>query len=59
MGYHEQMYAAVMAYLEAARSGMRWVSAPEPSRKEEAQAKLDQAQATRKTLEDNPWMNIP
>jgi hypothetical protein len=58
LGYHEQIYAAAMAYLEAARAGMRWVSAPEGSRKEDAQGKLGQAQAARKTLEDNPWMNI-
>jgi hypothetical protein len=58
LGYHEQMYGAAMVYLEAARSGMRWVSAPEPSRKEDAQAKLGQAQAARKTLEDNEWMKI-
>jgi hypothetical protein len=56
LGYQEQVYAAAMAYLEAARSGMRWVSAPEPSRKEDAQIKLGQAQAARKTLEDNAWM---
>lgn len=58
IGYHEQMYAAAMAYLEAARSGMRWVSAPEQSRKDAAQAKLGEAQAARKTLEDNAWMKI-
>ncbi len=56
IGYHEQKYAAAMAYLEAARAGMRWVSAPEPSRKDEAQTKLNQAQAARKTLEGNLWM---
>lgn len=56
IGYHEQMYAAAMAFLEAARAGMRWVSAPEPSRKEDAQVKLGQAQAARKILEDNAWM---
>lgn len=31
LGYHEQMYSAAMAYLEAARAVMRWVSAPEQS----------------------------
>jgi hypothetical protein len=56
LGYHEQMYSATISYLEAARSGMRWVSAPEQTRKDEAQAKLSQAQAARKTLEDNAWM---
>ena len=40
LGYHEQMYSAAMAYLEAARAGMRWVSAPEQVAKDEAQAKL-------------------
>ena len=59
LGYHEQMYSAAMAYLEAARAGMRWVSAPEQSRKDEAQAKLNQAQTARKTLEDNAWMKTP
>ena len=56
LGYHEQMAAASMAYLEAARSAMRWVSAPEQTRKDEAQAKLSQAQTARKTLEENAWM---
>lgn len=56
LGYHEQMYAASIAYLEAARAAMRWVSAPEQARKDEAQAKLSQAQAARKTLEENAWM---
>ncbi len=56
LGYHEQMYTASMAYLEAARAAMRWVSAPEQLRKDDAQTKLSQAQAARKTLEDNAWM---
>lgn len=56
LGYHEQMVATAMAYLEAARSGMRWVSAPEQSCKDNAQAALGLAQAARKTLEDNTWM---
>ena len=59
LGYHEQMYSAAMAYLEAARAGMRWVSAPEQSKEDEAQAKLSQAQTARKTLEDNAWMKMP
>lgn len=59
LGYHEQMYAATMSYLEAARAGMRWVSAPEQLRKDEAQAKLDLARAARNTLETNAWMETP
>lgn len=59
LGYHEQMYAATMNYLEAARAGMRWVSAPEQARKDEALAKLDQSRAARKTLENNAWMETP
>lgn len=59
LGYHEQMYSAAIAYLEAARAGMRWISAPEQSRKDEAQAKLNQAQTARKTLENNAWMKTP
>lgn len=59
LGYHEQMYSAAMAYLEAARAAMRWVSAPEQGRKEEAQARLYLAQTARKILEDNTWMKTP
>lgn len=59
LGYHEQMYTATITYLEAARSGMRWVSAPEQARKDEALAKLDQARAARNTLENNAWMATP
>jgi hypothetical protein len=56
MGFHEQMYSAVMAYLESARSGMRWVSAPETDRKADAQSKLEQARSARKLLEANQWI---
>ncbi len=56
IGYPEQMVATANAYLEAARFGMRWVSALEQSRKDDAQAALGLAQAARKRLEDNPWM---
>jgi len=59
LGYQEQMYAATMNYLEAARAGMRWVSAPEQARMDEAQTKLDQARAARNTLENNTWMSTP
>jgi len=59
LGYHEQMYAATMNYLEAARAGMRWVSAPEQARKDEALTKLDQSRAARQTLENNAWMETP
>jgi hypothetical protein len=56
MGFHEQMYSAAMIYLEAARSGMRWVSAPEPDRKTDAESKLEQARSARKVLEANQWI---
>ncbi len=56
LGYHEQMYAASMSYLEAARAAMRWVSAPDQARQDDAQTKLSQAQSARKTLEENAWM---
>lgn len=56
MGFHEQMYNAAMTYLEAARSGMRWVSAPEPDRKADAQSKLEQARSARNVLEANQWI---
>lgn len=56
MGFHEQMYSAAMTYLEAARSGMRWVSAPEPDRKTDAKTKLEQARSARKVLEANQWI---
>ena len=56
MGFHEQLYSAAMAYLEAARSAMRWVSAPEPNRKADAESKLEQARSARKVLEANQWI---
>jgi hypothetical protein len=57
IGFHEQMYSAAMAYLEAARSGMRWVSAPETDRRADAETKLEQARSARKVLEANQWIS--
>jgi hypothetical protein len=58
-GIHEQLYAAVMAYLEVTRQTMRWVSAPDSAQKEQIIAMFDQAKKTGKALEDNPWLNQP
>ena len=58
-GIQEQLYAASIAYLEASRLTMRWVSAPDNAQNEQIMTKLGQALQARITLEDNPWLSQP
>ena len=56
MGLQEKMLSTTMAYLEAARSAMQWVSAPEKPNQDTAKRKLEDARAMRKELEANQWL---
>jgi hypothetical protein len=58
-GIHEQIYSTSMGYLEVARLVMRWVGAPDPTIKEQINAKLDQVRKNKSVLEKNQWINHP
>ena len=56
MGLHEQILSTTMTYLEAARSAMQWVSAPEKKNQDLAAQKLDEAHKMKLELEANQWL---
>ena len=56
MGLQEKMLNSTMTYLEAARSAMQWVSAPEKANQDTAKQKLETARSMRKELEANQWL---
>jgi hypothetical protein len=56
MGVHEKMVAASLSYLEAARSALQWVSAPEKNNQDNAVQKLSAARDLRSGLEVNRWL---
>ena len=43
MGLHEQLLSTTMSYLEAARSALQWVSAPDKNNLDQAVQKLKDA----------------
>jgi hypothetical protein len=56
VGLQEQMLASTMAYLEAARSALQWVSAPETENQGLATQKLEDARKLKLELETNQWL---
>lgn len=56
VGYHRQVVAASMAYLEAARAALQWVSAPQETNREAAVQKLEDARTLKSGLEENRWL---
>ena len=56
MGLQEKMLSTTMTYLEAARSAMQWVSAPEKPNQDTAKQKLEDARMMMKELEANQWL---
>jgi hypothetical protein len=56
VGLQEQMLASTMAYLEAARSALQWVSAPEAENQDLATQKLVDARKLKSELETNQWL---
>ena len=56
MGIHEQMLSTTLTYLEAARSALQWVSAPEKKNQDTATQKLEEARKMKSELEANQWL---
>ena len=56
MGLHEQVLSTTMTYLEAARSALQWVSAPEKKNQDSAIQKLEDARKMKSELETNQWL---
>jgi len=56
VGLQEQMLSTTMSYLEAARSALQWISAPEKSNQDQANQKLKDARKMKSDLEKNQWL---
>jgi hypothetical protein len=56
MGMHEQMLSTTLSYLEAARSAVQWVTAPEQENQDQAIRLLDNARQMKSELEKNKWL---
>ncbi|MEI7844776.1 MAG: hypothetical protein WCK35_03130 [Chloroflexota bacterium] len=59
IGLHEKMLSASMSYLEAARSAMQWISAPDQKNLDQANLYLKNARQLKKELEHNQWLISP
>jgi len=56
MGLHEQFLSTTLSYLEAARSALQWVSAPEQKNQDQAIQILEDARQLKSELEKNKWL---
>lgn len=56
MGMHEQMLSTTLGYLEAARSALQWVSAPEQENQDQAIQLLEDSRQMKSELEKNKWL---
>jgi len=56
METHEQMLSTAMSYLEAARSMLQWVSAPEEENREAAMEMLTEARQMKSEWENHSWL---
>lgn len=56
MGLHEQVLSTTLTYLEAARSALQWVSAPEKKNQDSAMQKLAEARKIKSELAANQWL---
>ena len=59
MGLHDEQSSTAMAYVEAARSALQWVSAPGQDNHDQAIQKLEVARKLKKQLEGNQWLISP
>lgn len=59
MGLHEQVFATSLAYLEAARGALQWISAPVQENQEQALQELEHARQMKSDLERTPWLISP
>jgi hypothetical protein len=58
-GIHAELLNVNMAYLEAARAALQWVSAPQEENREAARQVLNQARVMNAGLEVNTWLTSP
>lgn len=56
IGMHEQMLSTTLSYLEAARSALQWVSAPDQENQDQAIQILEDAREMKSELEKNKWL---
>jgi hypothetical protein len=56
MGLHEQILSTTLSYLEAARSALQWVSAPEQKNQDQAIQILEDTRQLKSELEKNKWL---
>ena len=59
MGLHEQMLSTTLSYLEAARSALQWISAPDQKNQDQAIQILADARQLKSELEKNKWLISP
>lgn len=58
-GLHDSLSRVAAAYLETARTALRWVSTPEESVQQDALTKLNVAREIQQKLEANTWISRP
>jgi hypothetical protein len=58
-GIHAQLLNIALAYLEAARAALQWVSTPLEENRDFAREYLEQARTMKAELEANPWLSNP
>ena len=58
-GIHAQLLNTALAYLEAARAALQWVSTPLEENREVAREYLEHARTIKAELEVNPWLSNP
>jgi hypothetical protein len=56
MGVQEKALATAMAYLEAARSALQWISSPDQTNHDQAAQKFEIARTSMDELEANQWL---
>ena len=59
MGLHDEQSSTALAYVEAARSALQWVSAPGQDNHDQAVQKLEAARKLKDQLEGNQWLTSP
>ena len=55
-GLREMLSNTALAYLEASRSALRWLNVPKDEIRNDALARLQEAQVSRKELEESEWI---
>lgn len=59
VGVQEQISSTALAYVEAARSALQWISAPKQENHDQALQKLEAARQSKNDLEANSWLTSP